>query len=136
TRLLIRFRCLRNSRRNIFFPSAPPAEHARSIWTSPWSSPALFTSCPRTTPITTTMGFNAAKVTVDYWRNVYSLNYEVLMINGAIPPSGITEPSVSQWLPITPPPCDGQISAPAPPQPPRQHHTRHNPHRPLRRDFW
>jgi hypothetical protein len=89
-----------------------------------------------TNPITTTMGFNAAKVTVDYWRNVYSLNYEVLMINGAIPPSGITEPSVSQWLPITPPPCDGQVSAPRPPQPPRQHHTRHNPRRPLRRDFW
>lgn len=61
-------------------------------------------------PITTTMGFNAAKLTVDYWRNVYSLNYEVLQVNGQIPPSNITEPSVSQWLPTAPPPCDSTPS--------------------------
>jgi hypothetical protein len=84
-----------------------------------------------TNPISTTMGFNAAKVTVDYWRNVYSLNYEVLTVNGAPPPGGRTEPSVSQWVPTTPPPCDAQ--SPAPPRPPRH---RHRPHRPLRRDFW
>ena len=58
-----------------------------------------------TAPFCTTMGVNAAKVTVDYWRNVYSLNYEVLMVNNALPPSGITEPSISQWVPETPPSC-------------------------------
>jgi hypothetical protein len=59
-----------------------------------------------TSPLSTTLGFNAAKVTVDYWRNVYSLNYEVLSVNGAIPPSGVTEPSVSQWIPTATAPCD------------------------------
>lgn len=58
-----------------------------------------------TAPLSTTKGFNSAKVTVDYWRNVYSLNYEVLTVNGEIPPSGITEPSVSWWLPVPPPAC-------------------------------
>ena len=57
-------------------------------------------------PLSTTMGFNAAKVTVDYWRNVYSLNYQTLTINGSLPPNGVTEPSISQWLPTTPPPCN------------------------------
>jgi hypothetical protein len=33
-----------------------------------------------TNAISTTTGFTAAKVTVDYWRNVYSLNYEVLKL--------------------------------------------------------
>jgi len=67
-----------------------------------------------TDPFCTTMGVNAAKVTVDYWRNVYSLNYEVLMVNNALPPSGITEPSISQWVPETPPNCQGVVSFPPP----------------------
>jgi hypothetical protein len=52
-----------------------------------------------TTPISTTHDVNAAKLTVDYWRNVYTLNYEVLLIppGGAVP--AITEPSVSMWIP-------------------------------------
>jgi hypothetical protein len=62
-----------------------------------------------TGPITTTAGFHAAKVTVDYWRNVYSLNYEVLTIDGALPPKNVTEPSISQWIPTTPPPCDANL---------------------------
>ena len=54
-----------------------------------------------TTPICTTMGVNAAKLTVDFWRSVYTLNYEVLQVpGGAIP--AVTEPSVSLWVP--PPP--------------------------------
>ena len=65
-----------------------------------------------TDPISTTMGFNAAKVAVDYFRNVYSLNYEVLLVKGALPASGITEPSISQWIPTTPPPCMAGVSAP------------------------
>jgi hypothetical protein len=59
-----------------------------------------------TDPISTTQGFNAAKVTVDYWRNVYSLNYEVLLTNGSLPKNGVTEPSISEWIPTTPPPCE------------------------------
>ena len=69
-----------------------------------------------TDPVTTTKGFNAAKLTVDYWRNVYSLNYEVLMIDGALPPKNVTEPSISQWVPTTPPPCDAKLAFSKAPQ--------------------
>jgi hypothetical protein len=49
-------------------------------------------------PICTTTGMNAARLTVDFWRSVYTLNYERLKLpSGAYP--GITEPSVSFWLP-------------------------------------
>jgi hypothetical protein len=52
-------------------------------------------------PISTTKGLNAAKLTVDFWRNVYTLNYEVLKLpSGQIPTR--TEPSLSFWVP--PPP--------------------------------
>ena len=68
-----------------------------------------------TDPFCKVMGVNAAKVTVDYWRNVYSLNYEVLMVNNALPSSGITEPSISQWIPVTPPSCQAVVSF-APPR--------------------
>ena len=38
------------------------------------------------------------RLTVDFWRNVYTLNYEPLRLpSGAFP--AITEPSVSFWLP-------------------------------------
>lgn len=51
-------------------------------------------------PISTTHNLNAAKLTVDYWRSVYTLNYEVLQLpGGGIPP--FTEPSVSLWVPST-----------------------------------
>ncbi len=54
-----------------------------------------------TRPICTTMNVNAAKLTVDFWRGVYTLNYEVLRLpSGDIP--SFTEPSVSLWVP--PPP--------------------------------
>lgn len=64
-------------------------------------------------PLSTTLGLNAAKVTVDYWRTVYSLNYEVLTIDGNLPPSGVTEPSVSQWIPTTPNACSLRTPPPA-----------------------
>ena len=48
-----------------------------------------------TTPIATTQHINAAKLTVDFWRSVYTLNYEVLQLPGP----GITEPTVSLWVP-------------------------------------
>jgi hypothetical protein len=49
-------------------------------------------------PISHTPNVNAARLTIDYWRNVYTLNYELLtMPNGT--PAGLTEPSVSMWIP-------------------------------------
>ena len=41
-------------------------------------------------------GLAAASLHVDLWRNVFTLNYEIL------PGTGRTEPSVSQWIPSTP----------------------------------
>jgi len=51
-----------------------------------------------TDPICTTTSFNAAKIAVDFWRNVYALNYEVIPTASGQPP-GFTEPSVSLWVP-------------------------------------
>jgi hypothetical protein len=42
-------------------------------------------------------GVNAAKIAVDHWRTLFTLNYEAL--SG---PGGRTEPSVSQWAPSVP----------------------------------
>jgi hypothetical protein len=88
-----------------------------------------------TDPITKTMGFNAAKVTVDYWRTVYSLNYEVLMIKDSLPNSGVTEPSISQWIPTTPPPCEG-VSVRPNPTSARAYQRGSVSKRLLRRRFW
>lgn len=49
-------------------------------------------------PIATTQDINAARLTVDFWRNVYTLNYEVLQLPGGAA-AGLTEPSVSLWTP-------------------------------------
>lgn len=55
-----------------------------------------------TQPICTTRGVNAARLAVDLWRSVYTLNYEVLRLpGGTLPP--LTEPSVSLWVPSLPP---------------------------------
>ncbi len=90
-----------------------------------------------TNPISTTMGFNAAKLAVDYWRNVFSLNYEVLRLpDQSFPSSGVTEPSVSQWIPTTPPAC---LSEPPVRRQARMKRTVESitPRRLLRRrDFW
>jgi len=42
----------------------------------------------------TTQGVNAGKLTLDLFRNVYTLNYETLT-----PIGSVTEPSISQWIP-------------------------------------
>jgi hypothetical protein len=42
------------------------------------------------------VGLAAARLQVDLWRNVFTLNYEILT------GSGRTEPSVAQWIPSTP----------------------------------
>ena len=54
-----------------------------------------------TQPISTTRNINGAKLCVDFWRSVYTLNYQVLQLpNGQDP--GLTEPSVSLWMPTYP----------------------------------
>jgi hypothetical protein len=48
-----------------------------------------------------TTGFEAGKLAVNYWRDLFALNYQVLKLpSGALP--GRTEPSVSHWIPSTP----------------------------------
>ena len=48
-----------------------------------------------------TTGVNAARLAVNYWRDIYTENYEVLKLtDGSLP--NITEPSVSHWIPSTP----------------------------------
>lgn len=48
--------------------------------------------------LTKTRGLAAARLALDYWRNVYTLNFEPITgVNGRL------EPSVSQWIPSTPP---------------------------------
>jgi hypothetical protein len=44
-----------------------------------------------------TAGVAAAKIDVDYWRNVFALNYHLLISN-----AGLAEPSISLWIPSTP----------------------------------
>ena len=46
-----------------------------------------------------TLDVAAARMVVDFWRNMYTLNYETL-----VGPDGVGEPSVSQWIPSTPTP--------------------------------
>jgi len=47
--------------------------------------------------LTQVAGLAAARLQVDLWRNVFTLNYEI--VQG----SGRTEPSLSLWIPSTPP---------------------------------
>lgn len=53
---------------------------------------------PAGTFISSTPNVNAGKLTVDLFRNVYTLNYEALRSSGSV-----TEPGISQWVPSTPP---------------------------------
>ncbi len=48
--------------------------------------------------LTQTSGVSAARIGLDYWRNMYTLNYEAI-----VSPGGRVEPSISQWIPSTPP---------------------------------
>jgi hypothetical protein len=44
-------------------------------------------------------GVNVASAVVDFWRNLYTLNYQMILgLNGRV------EPSVSEWIPNTPKP--------------------------------
>lgn len=51
--------------------------------------------------LTQVAGLAAAALHVDLWRNVFTLNYEIVV------GSGRTEPSVSKWIPSTPPGLTG-----------------------------
>ena len=48
-----------------------------------------------------TSGVTAARLAVNYWRDVFTVNYQVLTRpDGSLP--AVTEPSVSHWIPSTP----------------------------------
>jgi len=66
---------------------------------------------PSQNPLVTTNGVAAAKVAVDMWHTVYTLNYDMVTngqgqpsgpSNGTTGPAGRTVPSVSEWLPPVP----------------------------------
>jgi hypothetical protein len=51
----------------------------------------------------TAPGINAGRIQVDMFRNLYALNYETLrLVATPAAASGLTEPSVSQWIPNVP----------------------------------
>jgi hypothetical protein len=48
-----------------------------------------------------TPGVNAARLAVNYWRDIFTQNYQVLKLpDGSLPAR--TEPSISHWIPSTP----------------------------------
>jgi hypothetical protein len=50
--------------------------------------------------LASTPGFTAARLAVNYWRDIFALNYQLLKLpNGSLPER--TEPSVSHWIPST-----------------------------------
>jgi hypothetical protein len=53
---------------------------------------------PDGTFLVRTTGVAAARFAVDLWRNVNTLNFETLT-----GPAGRLEPSISEWIPPTPP---------------------------------
>ncbi len=52
-------------------------------------------------PLSTTHGIFANNIAIDYWRGLYTLNYEVLTNPDGTLPS-LTEPSISYWYPSLP----------------------------------
>lgn len=52
---------------------------------------------PAGTLLATTPNMNVAKLTVDLFRNVFTLNYETMQ-----PVGGLTQPTISEWIPSTP----------------------------------
>jgi len=55
--------------------------------------------------LTRTTGVAAARLAVDLFRNVYTLNYEPLSGSPRV------EPTLSQWLPVTPNTCPSTLPA-------------------------
>jgi hypothetical protein len=52
---------------------------------------------PRGSHLLRQRGINVAALSVDLWRNLYTLNYQLLL-----GPGQRTEPSISEWIPSTP----------------------------------
>lgn len=68
-------------------------------------------SAPATNPLVTTDNLAAAKIAVDMWHTLYTLNYAMVTDgkgnvagpkNATTGPGGRTVPSLSEWLPSTP----------------------------------
>jgi hypothetical protein len=59
---------------------------------------------PDGTFLVRTTGVAAARLAVDLWRNVNTLNFETLT-----GPGGRLEPSISEWIPPTPPASDSKV---------------------------
>jgi hypothetical protein len=47
--------------------------------------------------LATTVNMNVAKLAVDLFRNVFTLNFDTMQ-----PVGGLTQPSISEWIPSTP----------------------------------
>ena len=69
------------------------------------------TEAPKDNPLVTTPGIPAAKLTVDMWHTVYTLNFDMTTdgtghhagpSDSSTGPAGRTVPSVSEWLPPLP----------------------------------
>lgn len=67
------------------------------LWTSASNVYTLDIYDPQGNFLSSTVGVNAGKLTVDLFRNIYTLNYETLT-----PIGDVTEPSISEWIPSTP----------------------------------
>lgn len=50
-------------------------------------------------PLMTTQKVYAARIGLDHWRNLYTLNYQPITVQGSGAAPTITEPSVSLWTP-------------------------------------
>jgi hypothetical protein len=50
--------------------------------------------------LSSTTSLIAAQIAVDYWRDIFAENFQVLELpDGSLPPR--TEPSISHWIPST-----------------------------------
>jgi len=54
------------------------------------------------TPLVSTNSLNCAKIKVDHWRNVYTLNYEAHLKNSQAQAKVLREPTISIWIPPAP----------------------------------
>ena len=50
-------------------------------------------------PLMTTQRIFAARIGLDHWRNLYTLNYQPIIVQSTGAAPAITEPSVSLWTP-------------------------------------
>ena len=54
------------------------------------------------TPLVSTNSLNCAKIKVDHWRNVYTLNYEPHLKGSQVQAKVLREPTISIWIPPAP----------------------------------